>query len=130
MGTSAASRLDSAIRRARPFRSASVSFGRPRAATTASYASESSRASHRNSWRARRAAPAIARTVSCDAAYFSFESVRAATISARAAPIAAESAAAVPPPGVGESDEKAASRPSNESFSKSIALLRTLDLGL
>ena len=73
-----------------------------------------------NSGRASCAASAIGRIASCEAAYFSLESVSAATISASDAPIAPAIAAAVPPPGVGASEASAARNPSSVSFEKSV----------
>ena len=63
---------------------------------------------------------AIGRMASCEAAYFSLESVSAATISASDAPMAPAIAAAVPPPGVGASEASGARNPSSESFEKSV----------
>ena len=55
-----------------------------------------------------------------DAAYFSRESVRAATISARPAPIAPATAAAVPPPGVGAEEARTERNCRIESSAKSV----------
>ena len=70
----------------------------------------------RNSARASSPASAIGRTASCEAAYFSFESVSAATISASEAPMAPAAAAAVPPPGVGASEARASRNPSKREL--------------